>query len=101
MCIGTWPRTACQSPGGCHADHVRGGRNGLEWNHTEMVERWAKIAHELLAESDVDAPIDLRSLEGQGIALQPSQIGPPAQLVSWRPKRVISVMASWRWRGCS
>ncbi|WP_316213471.1 MULTISPECIES: Ti-type conjugative transfer relaxase TraA [unclassified Bradyrhizobium] len=54
-----------------------------EWNRTEMVERWrerwAELANERLAELDIDARIDHRSLEAQGIALEPqSQIGAPA-----------------------
>src|SRR5690606_4171660 len=54
------------------------------WNRTEMVERWrerwAELANERLAELDIDARIDHRSLEAQGVALEPqSQIGAPAQ----------------------
>jgi ATP-dependent exoDNAse (exonuclease V) alpha subunit len=45
-------------------------------------ERWAELANERLAELDIDAPIDHRSLEAQGIALEPqSQIGAPAQRI--------------------
>jgi Ti-type conjugative transfer relaxase TraA len=55
-----------------------------DWNRTEMVERWrerwAELANERLAELDIDARIDHRSLEAQGIALEPqSQIGAPAK----------------------
>jgi ATP-dependent exoDNAse (exonuclease V) alpha subunit len=55
-----------------------------DWNRTEMVERWrerwAELANERLAELDIDARIDHRSWEAQGIALEPqSQIGAPAQ----------------------
>src|SRR5205809_3299438 len=55
-----------------------------DWNRTEMVERWrerwAELANERLAELDIDARIDHRSLEAQGIALEPqNQIGAPAQ----------------------
>jgi Ti-type conjugative transfer relaxase TraA len=67
------------------------GENGFgqkvrEWNRTEMVERWrerwAELANERLAELDIDARIDHRSLERQGIALEPqSQIGAPAQRI--------------------
>src|SRR6516162_9081996 len=62
------------------------GRKVREWNRTEMVERWrerwAEIANERLAELDIDARIDHRSLEAQGIALEPqSQIGAPAQRI--------------------
>ncbi len=57
-----------------------------DWNRTEMVERWrerwAQLANERLAELDIDARIDHRSLEAQGIALEPqSQIGAPAQRI--------------------
>ncbi|MCV2449591.1 Ti-type conjugative transfer relaxase TraA [Paracoccus sp. DMF] len=55
-----------------------------DWNRTEMVERWrerwAEHVNERLAELDIDARIDHRSLEAQGIGLEPqSQIGAPAQ----------------------
>jgi Ti-type conjugative transfer relaxase TraA len=57
-----------------------------DWNRTEMVERWrerwAELVNERLAELDIDARIDHRSLEAQGIALEPqSQIGAPAQRI--------------------
>jgi len=57
-----------------------------DWNRSEMVERWrerwAELANERLAELDIDARIDHRSLEAQGIALEPqSQIGAPAQRI--------------------
>jgi Ti-type conjugative transfer relaxase TraA len=62
------------------------GRKVREWNRTEMVERWrerwAALANERLAELDIDARIDHRSLEAQGIALEPqSQIGASAQRI--------------------
>jgi Ti-type conjugative transfer relaxase TraA len=62
------------------------GQKVREWNRTEMVERWrerwAEIANERLAELDIDARIDHRSLEAQGIALEPqSQVGAPAQRI--------------------
>ncbi|KND60659.1 Conjugal transfer protein TraA [Candidatus Burkholderia verschuerenii] len=62
------------------------GAKVRDWNRTEMVERWrerwAEIANERLAELDIDARIDHRSLEAQGIALEPqSQIGAPAQRI--------------------
>ena len=70
------------------------GQNGFsqkvrEWNRTEMVERWrerwAELANERLAELDIDARIDHRSLEAQGIALEPqSQIGAPAKRIEVR-----------------
>lgn len=54
-----------------------------DWNRTEMVERWrerwASHVNERLAELDIDARIDHRSLEAQGIHLEPqNQIGAPA-----------------------
>ncbi len=62
------------------------GRKVRDWNRTEMVERWrerwAELANERLAELDIDARIDYRSLERQGIALEPqNQIGAPAQRI--------------------
>src|SRR6201996_6887797 len=62
------------------------GQKVREWNRTELVERWrkrwAEIANERLAELDIDARIDHRSLEAQGIALEPqSQVGAPAQRI--------------------
>ncbi|WP_374545047.1 Ti-type conjugative transfer relaxase TraA [Rhodoblastus sp.] len=60
------------------------GQKVREWNRTEMVERWrerwAELANERLAELDIDARIDHRCLEAQGVALEPqSQIGAPAK----------------------
>ena len=60
-----------------------------DWNRTEMVERWrerwAELANERLAELDIDARIDHRTLEAQGIALEPqSQIGAPAKRIEVR-----------------
>src|SRR5262245_3033424 len=51
-----------------------------EWNRSEMVERWrerwADHVNERLAELDIDARIRHRSLNAQGVALEPqSQIG--------------------------
>jgi Ti-type conjugative transfer relaxase TraA len=65
------------------------GRKVREWNRTEMVEgwreRWAELANERLAELDIDARIDHRSLEAQGLALEPqSQIGAPAKRIGLR-----------------
>jgi ATP-dependent exoDNAse (exonuclease V) alpha subunit len=62
------------------------GQKVRDWNRTEMVERWrerwAELANERLAELDIDARIDHRSLEAQGIALDPqSQIGAPAKRI--------------------
>jgi Ti-type conjugative transfer relaxase TraA len=65
------------------------GRKVRDWNRTEMVERWrerwAELANERLAELDIDARIDHRSLEAQGLALEPqSQIGAPAKRIEDR-----------------
>ncbi|MEI2386167.1 Ti-type conjugative transfer relaxase TraA [Breoghania sp. JC706] len=62
------------------------GSKVRDWNRTEMVERWrerwADHVNERLAELDIDARIDHRSLEAQGIGLEPqSQIGAPAQRI--------------------
>ncbi|PSJ55954.1 Ti-type conjugative transfer relaxase TraA [Pseudaminobacter soli (ex Li et al. 2025)] len=67
-------------------DETGFGPKVRDWNRTEMVERWrerwAGLANERLAELDIDARIDHRSLEAQGIALEPqSQIGAPAQRI--------------------
>src|SRR5436190_5726050 len=62
------------------------GRKVREWNRTEMVqrwrERWTELANERLAELDIDARIDHRSFEAQGLAIEPqSQIGAPAKRI--------------------
>ncbi|MDG4879227.1 Ti-type conjugative transfer relaxase TraA [Mesorhizobium sp. WSM4935] len=62
------------------------GAKVRDWNATQMVERWrerwADFVNERLAELDIDARIDHRSLEAQGIALEPqTQIGAPAQRI--------------------
>ncbi|MFC0220172.1 Ti-type conjugative transfer relaxase TraA [Pseudochelatococcus lubricantis] len=62
------------------------GQKVRDWNRTEMVERWrerwAEHVNERLAELDIDARIDHRSLEAQSIGLEPqSQIGAPAQRI--------------------
>ncbi len=62
------------------------GRKVRDWNRTEMVERWrerwAEHVNERLAELDIDARVDHRSLVAQGIDLEPqSQIGASAQRI--------------------
>ena len=57
-----------------------------DWNRTEVIkrwrERWAELANERLAELDIDARIDHRNFEAQGIALEPqTQIGATAQRI--------------------
>ena len=60
-----------------------------EWNMAELVEqwreRWADHVNQRLAELDIDARIDHRSLEAQGIALEPQdKIGPAASRMGVR-----------------
>jgi Ti-type conjugative transfer relaxase TraA len=74
---------------GMNGDESGFGPKVRDWNRTEMVERWrerwAEIANERLAELDIDARIDHRSLEAQGITLEPqSQIGAPAKRIENR-----------------
>jgi Ti-type conjugative transfer relaxase TraA len=74
---------------GVNADERGFGQKVRDWNRTEMVERWrrrwAELANERLAELDIDARIDHRSLEAQGIVLEPqSQIGAPAKRIEGR-----------------
>ncbi len=59
------------------------------WNRTELVEqwreRWADHVNQRLAELDIDARIDHRSLAAQGIELEPQdKIGPAAWRVDGR-----------------
>lgn len=59
------------------------GKKNRDWNRTDLLEkwreRWAEHANQRLAELDIDARIDHRSLEAQGIALEPQhKIGPAA-----------------------
>ncbi|CTQ51394.1 Ti-type conjugative transfer relaxase TraA [Jannaschia donghaensis] len=63
------------------------GKKVRDWNSTGTVERWrerwATLANERLAQLDIDARIDHRRLEDQGIALEPqSQIGASAQRIA-------------------
>lgn len=59
------------------------GKKNRDWNRTDLLEkwreRWAEHANQRLAELDIDARIDHRSLEAQGIDLEPQhKIGPAA-----------------------
>ena len=59
------------------------GAKVRDWNKTELLEqwreRWASHVTERLAELDIDAQIDHRSLKDQGIDLEPqNKIGPAA-----------------------
>ncbi|WP_395445115.1 Ti-type conjugative transfer relaxase TraA [Caulobacter sp. UC70_42] len=60
------------------------GAKVRDWNRTELVEHWreawADHVNERLAQLDIDARIDHRSLEDQGIDLEPQhKIGPAAE----------------------
>ncbi len=59
------------------------GAKVREWNRTELLshwrEAWAEHVNERLAALDIDARVDHRSLEAQGIDLEPQhKIGPAA-----------------------
>ncbi|WP_448657776.1 Ti-type conjugative transfer relaxase TraA [Sphingomonas sp. CJ99] len=59
------------------------GRKNRDWNRTDLLEkwreRWGEHVNQRLAELDIDARIDHRSLEAQGIDLEPQhKIGPAA-----------------------
>jgi len=59
------------------------GAKVRDWNRTELVEHWreawADHVNERLAQLDIDARVDHRSLEAQGIDLEPQhKIGPAA-----------------------
>jgi Ti-type conjugative transfer relaxase TraA len=65
------------------------GAKERDWNRTELVEqwreRWADHVNARLAELDIDARIDHRSLEAQGIELEPQdKIGPAASRMGER-----------------
>jgi Ti-type conjugative transfer relaxase TraA len=59
------------------------GAKVRDWNRTELLqhwrEAWAEHINQRLAEFDIDVRVDHRSLEAQGIALEPqNKIGPAA-----------------------
>jgi len=59
------------------------GRKNRDWNRTDLLEkwreRWCEHVNQRLAELDIDVRIDHRSLEAQGIDLEPQhKIGPAA-----------------------
>ena len=65
------------------------GAKVRDWNKAELVEQWrercAEHVNERLAELDIDARVDHRSLEAQGIALEPQdKIGPAASRMGVR-----------------
>jgi len=59
------------------------GQKNRDWNRTDLLEkwreRWSEHVNERLAQLDIDVRIDHRSLEAQGIDLEPQhKIGPAA-----------------------
>lgn len=65
------------------------GAKVREWNNTAQVERlrerWAEHVNARLAELDIDARVDHRSLEAQGIGLESQdKIGPAASRIGGR-----------------
>lgn len=65
------------------------GAKVRDWNKAELVEqwreRWAEHVNQRLAELDIDARVDHRSLEAQGIKLEPQdKIGPAASRIGGR-----------------
>jgi len=65
------------------------GAKVRDWNKSELVEqwreRWAEHVNQRLAELDIDARVDHRSLEAQGIGLEPQdKIGPAASRMGGR-----------------
>lgn len=65
------------------------GAKVRDWNKAELVdqwrERWAEHVNQRLAELDIDARVDHRSLDAQGIALEPQdKIGPAASRIGGR-----------------
>src|SRR3546814_11901667 len=65
------------------------GQKVRDWNRTELLqgwrEAWADHVNERLASLDIDARVDHRTLERQGIDLEPQhKIGPAAM---WRPEQ--------------
>ncbi|OZA79161.1 MAG: conjugal transfer protein TraA, partial [Caulobacter sp. 39-67-4] len=68
---------------GREAGEIGFGAKVRDWNRTELVEHWreawADHVNERLAQLDIDARIDHRSLDAQGIDLEPqNKIGPAA-----------------------
>jgi len=65
------------------------GAKVRDWNKSELVEqwreRWAEHVNQRLAELDIEARVDHRSLEAQGIGLEPQdKIGPAASRIGGR-----------------
>lgn len=75
-----------------------------DWNRTDLIEtwreRWASHANERLASLDIDARIDHRSLEAQGIDLEPqTKIGAPSLRMGAEADRLIEHHAIARENG--
>jgi Ti-type conjugative transfer relaxase TraA len=80
------------------------GAKVRDWNKSELVcqwrEHWADHVNERLAELDIDARVDHRSLEAQGIGLEPqSKIGAAAQRMGPDADRLIEHHAIARENG--
>lgn len=80
------------------------GAKVRDWNKSELVqtwrERWADHVNERLASLDIDARIDHRSLEAQGIDLEPqSKIGAPSLRMGAEADRLIEHHAIARENG--
>ena len=75
-----------------------------DWNRTELIEtwreRWAEHVNERLASLDIDARIDHRSLEAQGIDLEPqTKIGAPSLRMGSEADRLLEHHALARENG--
>jgi len=75
-----------------------------DWNRTELIsawrERWADHVNERLVSLDIDARIDHRSLEAQGIDLEPqTKIGAPSLRMGPEADRLIEHHAIARENG--
>jgi len=80
------------------------GKKERDWNRTDLIEawreRWASHVNERLAELDIDAQIDHRSLEAQGIDLEPqTKIGAPSLRMGAEADRLIEHHAIARENG--
>src|SRR3546814_20458334 len=70
------------------------GAKARHWNRTELVEQWreswASHVNERLAELDIDARVDHRSLAAQGIDLEPQdKIGSAASRMVGRDRKSV------------
>lgn len=80
------------------------GAKVRDWNKTELLEkwreRWASHVNLALAELDIDAQVDHRSLQAQGIALEPqTKIGAPSLRMGADANRLIEHHAIARENG--